>query len=264
MSLALRSLSSITINSSTQYNIPSSPNPNFISASPNLHFPSPNSRPQLLNHRLSISQTHVFAAASFDSVLDEPDGDASRARVNGNGSSTSFDAFLSILEFLSLVSSAAASVYIAVRCGIKKGGSLGLLESKVLLWQCAVLAGGLVAGAVIRRRQWRRICGVEHLRWPVSSRASLLEKVEKLENDLNSSSVIVQAIERRLEKLRIRFRVNRKALKEPMAEMEKLIQKNSDATQALITHEGILEKELGEIQKVMLSMQFSPTNFGYA
>lgn len=34
-----------------------------------------------------------------------------------------------------------------------------------------------------------------------------------------------------------------------------LVQKNSEATQALAAQEDILEKELGEIQKVLLSMQ---------
>ncbi|TQD79458.1 hypothetical protein C1H46_034977 [Malus baccata] len=36
-----------------------------------------------------------------------------------------------------------------------------------------------------------------------------------------------------------------------------LAQKNSEATQALAAQEDILEKELGEIQKVLLAMQIS-------
>jgi hypothetical protein len=36
-----------------------------------------------------------------------------------------------------------------------------------------------------------------------------------------------------------------------------LAQKNSDATRALAVQEDILEKELGEIQKVLLAMQVS-------
>lgn len=36
-----------------------------------------------------------------------------------------------------------------------------------------------------------------------------------------------------------------------------LAQKNSEATRALAMHEDILEKELGEIQKVLLAMQVS-------
>lgn len=37
--------------------------------------------------------------------------------------------------------------------------------------------------------------------------------------------------------------------------MAALVQKNSRATQALAAQEDILEKELGEIQKVLLAMQ---------
>ncbi|KAI3451171.1 hypothetical protein Pfo_007836 [Paulownia fortunei] len=217
--------------------------------SPKLPFPHPNSRTHFRNCRFFTSQAATKIKASFE----EPYG-ASQNQVNGN-SSTSFDAFLSTLEFLSLASSAAVSVYVAVRCGIQKGGALGWLGSKILVWQCVVLVSGLAAGAVIRRRQWRRICGVGFSRGPASSGANLLERVEKLEEDLRSSATIIQALSRRLEKLGIRFRVTRKALKEPMAETAALVQKNSEATRALAAQEDILEKELGEIQKVLLAMQ---------
>ncbi|KAL0378935.1 UNVERIFIED_CONTAM: hypothetical protein Sradi_3199000 [Sesamum radiatum] len=136
-----------------------------------------------------------------------------------------------------------------------EGRSFGLLGSKILVWQCVVLVGGLVAGAVIRRRQWRRICGVGLSRGPTSSGTNLLERVEKLEDDLRSSATIIQALSRRLEKLGIRFRLTRKALKEPIAETAALVQKNSEATRELAAQEDILEKELGEIQKVLLAMQ---------
>lgn len=39
-----------------------------------------------------------------------------------------------------------------------------------------------------------------------------------------------------------------------------LAQKNSEATRALAVQEDILEKELGEIQKVLLAMQVVPLN----
>ncbi|KAK4394031.1 hypothetical protein Sango_1873900 [Sesamum angolense] len=199
------------------------------------------------------SHRRLFAAAKVNASFEEPYG-VSQNQVSGN-SSSSFDAFLSAIEFLSLASSAAVSVYIAVRCGIQKGGASGWLGSKILVWQCVVLVGGLVAGAVIRRRQWRRICGVGLSRGPSSSGANLLERVEKLEDDLRSSATIIQALSRRLEKLGIRFRLTRKALKEPIAETAALVQKNSEATRALAAQEDILEKELGEIQKVLLAMQ---------
>ncbi|XP_031389084.1 uncharacterized protein LOC116201808 isoform X2 [Punica granatum] len=47
---------------------------------------------------------------------------------------------------------------------------------------------------------------------------NLVERVEKLEEDLRSSTTIIQGLSRQLEKLGIRFRLTRKALKEPIAE----------------------------------------------
>lgn len=84
---------------------------------------------------------------------------------------------------------------------------------------------------------------------------NLFERIEKLEEDLRSSTTIIRVLSRQLEKLGIRFRVTRKALKEPIAETAALAQKNSEATRALAAQEDILEKELGEIQKVLLAMQ---------
>ncbi|KAL0350085.1 UNVERIFIED_CONTAM: hypothetical protein Sradi_4157700 [Sesamum radiatum] len=227
--------------------------PTHFLKSPKFYFSPSNSRTQFLNCRFLTSHRRLFAAAKVNASFEEPYG-VSQNQVSGN-SSSSFDAFLSAIEFLSLASSAAVSVYIAVRCGIQKGGASGWLGSKILVWQCVVLVAGLVAGAVIRRRQWRRICGVGLSRGPSSSGANLLERVEKLDDDLRSSATIIQALSRRLEKLGIRFRLTRKALKEPIAETAALVQKNSEATRALAAQEDILEKELGEIQKVLLAMQ---------
>lgn len=84
---------------------------------------------------------------------------------------------------------------------------------------------------------------------------NLFERIEKLEEDLRSSATIIRVLSRQLEKLGIRFRVTRKALKEPIAETAALAQKNSEATRALAVQEDILEKELGETQKVLLAMQ---------
>ncbi|CAL1381759.1 unnamed protein product [Linum trigynum] len=48
---------------------------------------------------------------------------------------------------------------------------------------------------------------------------NLLERIEKLEEDLRSTATIVRVLSRQLEKLGIRFRLTRKALKEPIAEL---------------------------------------------
>lgn len=76
-----------------------------------------------------------------------------------------------------------------------------------------------MAGSVLRRRQWGRICSGGFSRGGSSLGVNLLERVEKLEEDLRNATTIIQALSRRLEKLGIRFRLTRKALKEPIAEV---------------------------------------------
>lgn len=78
------------------------------------------------------------------------------------------------------------------------------------------MAGGVAIGAWIRKRQWRRVCR-ETVKGGVE--VNLLERVEKLEEDLRSSATIIRVLSRQLEKLGIRFRVTRKALKDPIAEV---------------------------------------------
>ncbi|KAJ7945422.1 Transmembrane protein [Quillaja saponaria] len=165
-----------------------------------------------------------------------------------------FDYILSFSEFFCLFSSAMVSVCFAVNSVVpssKREFFIGI-GNRVFPWGILMLVGGVVIGAWIRRRQWRRVCretakgGLE---------VNLLERIEKLEEDLRSSATIIRVLSRQIEKLGIRFRVTRKALKEPIAETAALAQKNSEATRALAMQEDILEKELGEIQKVLLAMQ---------
>lgn len=75
----------------------------------------------------------------------------------------------------------------------------------------------MVIGATIRRRQWRRVC-MDYSK-PGRSGVNLVDRIEKLEEDLRSSATIIRVMSRQLEKLGIRFRVTRKALKEPIAEV---------------------------------------------
>ncbi|KAL3818921.1 hypothetical protein ACJIZ3_004826 [Penstemon smallii] len=221
------------------------------------HFLKPlkfqNSKTHFSNYRFFTSKTHFFPVAKSNTSFQESYGVTPQNQVND----FNLDSFLSIIEFLSLVSSSAISVYAAVQSsGIIKNGGLGFLGSRILVWQCVVLISGVVVGAVIRRRQWQKICGVGFSRAISSSNGvNLLERVEKLEEDLRSSATIIRVLSRQLEKLGIRFRVTRKALKEPIEQTAALAQKNSEATRALAAQEDILEKELGEIQKVLLAMQ---------
>ncbi|XP_058092145.1 uncharacterized protein LOC131238036 [Magnolia sinica] len=119
------------------------------------------------------------------------------------------------------------------------------------IWRFVLLVGTVVIGALIRQRQWQRICRdtVDY------GGLNMIERIEKLEEDLRSSATIVRVLSRQLENLRIRFRVTRKSLKDPITEAAALAQKNSEATRALAMQEEILERELGEIQKVLLAMQ---------
>lgn len=197
--------------------------------------------------KIEFLQCHQWKVKSFDS----------EGTVNGQVSAEyefNFDGFLSILEFLCLLSSAVVAIGFAVNCWFL--GSQKWLGNRVLAAQCVVLVGGVIIGSVIRRRQWRRICMNKFSRSGSDLKGvNLLERIEKVEEDLRSSATIIRVLSRQLEKLGIRFRVTRKTLKDPITEAAMLAQKNSEATRALALQGERLEKELGEIQKVLLAMQ---------
>lgn len=164
--------------------------------------------------------------------------------------SLDFDAFLSVAEFLCLTASAVISFGLILN---SQKLVLVWLGNKVSVCQFLLLAGGILIGVVIRRRQWRRVfVGFSK---PGGSGVSFIDRIEKLEEDVRSSATLIRVMSRHVEKLGTRFRVTRKALKVPIAEAAALAQKNSEATRALAVQEDILEKELGEIQKVLLAMQ---------
>lgn len=184
-------------------------------------------------------------SSSGENIEGSPRGEVS--------SELSLDAILSMTEILFIIPPALYSV----RCiigflipGVVKPLQAGL-DSRIFVWQFLLLVGAVAVGSVIRRRQWGRICRESESGMGVN----LLARIEKVEEDLRSSATIVRVLSRQLEKLGIRFRVTRKALKEPITETAALAQKNSEATRALALQEDILEKELGEIQKVLLAMQ---------
>ncbi|XP_006829912.3 uncharacterized protein LOC18425285 [Amborella trichopoda] len=131
--------------------------------------------------------------------------------------------------------------------------SLSCFMGKFYGWQMFLMVGAIVIGALLRKRQWEIITS-ESLR-AGGSDLNLVKRIEKLEEDVRSCGTFIRMLSRQLEKLGIRFRVTRKALKDPISETAALAQKNSEATRALAMQEDILEKELGEIQKVLLAMQ---------
>lgn len=53
----------------------------------------------------------------------------------------------------------------------------------------------------------------------IGTGADLIRRIEKMEEELRSSATIIRVLSKQLEKLGIRFRVTRKALKEPIAEV---------------------------------------------
>ncbi|KAK1410696.1 hypothetical protein QVD17_37235 [Tagetes erecta] len=165
------------------------------------------------------------------------------------------DDYLSVAEFFCLASSAVLSVGVVINSTLSSAQKpvLEWCGSKGLVWQSLLLVVGVVIGVVVRRRQWMRIClGFSK---PGSSGVSLVERIEKVEEDLRTSASIIKVLSRQLEKLGIRFRVTRKSMKEPIAQTAELAKKNSEATRALAMQEDNLEKELAEIQKVLLAMQ---------
>lgn len=138
-------------------------------------------------------------------------------KSDGADNAINLDSFLSIIEILCLASSAVISVGYVVVSSSKKL-VFEWLGNRVFVWQFVLLAGAVAIGASIRRRQWRRVCaGVAKAEG--GSGVDFVGRIEKLEEDLRSSATIIRVLSRQLEKLGIRFRVTRRALKDPIAEV---------------------------------------------
>lgn len=194
-----------------------------------------------LRNRFSLIKVHDSSIDAFQ------EQEASVSLFN-------LDAFLSFLESICVVSSVLISVGCCVNWVFFKQHTSGLLllGNRILVW---LLAGAVAVGSVIRKRQWRRVCGLSPNSRPGSENGNVIDRIEKLEDSMRSATSIIRMLSRQLEKLGVRFRVTRKALKDPISEAAVLAQKNSEATRALAVQEGILEKELAEVQKVLLAMQ---------
>ncbi|KAJ3682441.1 hypothetical protein LUZ60_015014 [Juncus effusus] len=165
----------------------------------------------------------------------------------------SFDAILSMAEIVCILPPAICSI----------GCLMGLFlpnipkqlqifhGNKLLISQYFLLVLAVVISSLIRWRQWQRL-------YRVNSRGvgvDLIGRVEKVEEDLKSSTTVIRMLSRQLEKLGIRFRVTRKTLKDPISEAAALAQKNSEVTRALAAQNDLLQNELCEIQNLLIAMQ---------
>ncbi|XP_062099830.1 uncharacterized protein LOC133805679 [Humulus lupulus] len=195
---------------------------------------------------LDSLRTQRFQLKAFES-----DGDLRGDDVD-NG--IDFGYLLAVIESLCIFSSAILSISFVVNFAVSssKKAVMDVMGSKLFASGIVVLVAAVGIGAWIRRRQWRRFCAGSV---KGTLEVNLLERIEKLEEDLQNSATMIRVMSRQLEKLGIRFRVTRKTLKDPIAETAALAQKNSEATQALAIQEDNLEKELGEMQKALLAMQ---------
>lgn len=223
-----------------------------LSYSPSTPSPSQtsiNNRYPLKRSLYLLQNRYCCRIKAYDSsISDFQEYESSNRKFN-------FDNFLSVLESLCLISSVVISVGCIVNWVFFKQQNLGFyaMGNRVLVF---LLAGAVVVGSVIRQRQWRRVCGFSPSKSKVDSgNGNVIERIEMLEESMKSATTIIRMLSRQLEKLGVRFRLHRKALKEPISEAAALAQKNSEATRALAVQEDILEKELAEVQKVLLAMQ---------
>lgn len=130
---------------------------------------------------------------------------------DANSDGFDLSSFISFAEALCIISSAAISVVLAVNYVV-----VGEIGKKVLSLGFVGLVGSVASGSWLRRRQWMRICrGTRE-----GEGTNLITRLEKLEEDLKTSTTIVRVLSRHVEKLGIRFRVTRKALKEPISEVK--------------------------------------------
>ncbi|KAG4391400.1 hypothetical protein GLYMA_05G176600v4 [Glycine max] len=161
------------------------------------------------------TQNLNLTAQRFNSLTVRADSFCLRSEHVAVAGVSNFDSLLSLLEFSCLLSSAVASAAAAVVAGSKNELLVGI-GTRAAPFGGALLVVGVLVGAWIRRRQWRRAC-VETGKGGLE--VNLLERIEKLEEDMRSSATVVRVLSRQLEKLGVRFRVTRKALKDPIAEL---------------------------------------------
>ncbi|KAK1315273.1 hypothetical protein QJS10_CPA06g01992 [Acorus calamus] len=191
----------------------------------------------------------------FVTAADEGVGDGVWQRLDF---SKLLDAVLWLSEFLCISFSVVLSAGYLI-AAITSESEKVAIKDKYVAGILLALAGAVAVGKWIQQRQWQRVCSGGRFGFPGGGGGgvnfNVVERIERLEDDVRNSTTVIRVLSRQLEKLGVRFRVTRKSMKEPLAETAALSQKNSEATRALAIQEDILGKELGEIQKVLLAMQ---------
>lgn len=130
------------------------------------------------------------------------------------------DTLLSIAEGLCIVPSVVFAVG-GIFPEVSKLFRVGL-GNTIFMWQFLFLAGAVVIGGLIRQRQWSYYKKVyrENVATPnLGGDLNLIGRIDKVEEDLRSSVKMVKLLSKQLEKLGIRFRIARKSLKQPIAEV---------------------------------------------
>jgi len=165
-------------------------------------FPTPNQTPNLNSFRLhrfrsfTTRNIHPFHLKAIESK-----GNMQKRVVVSN---LNFDSLLSAMELSCLISSAIVSVVLA---GNGSKNWLLNVSGTSVVWGVLTLVTGVVVGAWIRTRQWRRI-GRENMK------GGLVERIEKLEKELRSHVRVIRVLSRHAEKLGKRIRGNRYTLKD--------------------------------------------------
>ena len=169
---------------------------------------------QILDHKLRSP----FNFGSINAHQFNPRVSISEGAGRRDGDDFDIDSLLSAAELFCLVTSLLASVGFALNCvkASSKSVFLAVFGDRILVGAILFLVAGVAIGAWIRRRQWNRIYretakGVLEV--------NLVERTNKLEEDLRNSATLIRVLSRQLEKLGNRFRDTRKALKKPVEEV---------------------------------------------
>ncbi|XP_052196553.1 uncharacterized protein LOC127803940 isoform X2 [Diospyros lotus] len=221
MLLRPQSLLSTSSNSRISFHFTNIHSASLKTSTFSLSFPS-NHSPSLPRFRIPITQSPKLLNFKFFSTHRRPlrayEPDAAVPEKADALDTVNLDSFLSVVEFLCLASSAVISVGFVVNSAIWSSQKpvMAWLGNRVFAWQVVLLVGAMAIGALIRTRQWTGMC--TDVSNSGSPGVNLIERIEKLEEDIRSSVTVVRALSRKLEKLGIRFKLTRKALKDPLSE----------------------------------------------